>query len=358
MVIWVVLALALLTLVLELVWAFQRRVGVTTPQRNTSVISTLGSLGPESATPALGCSVCHDPNHFHTHLDSNATLICQSFWHMRYKTWPDCYSNATIFRKKLREHFCELCQTPASAATGTRKQGVVFTGGRVHMDLIRTSIRMLRHLNFRGGVEVFGSAKDMTAFQEYLGDLNVDFRTFKTAYRVGFSYKIGAILQSTFDDVLFLDADNIMVVSPDVLFQDENFLREGMMSWADLWGVKCRSHKWPVANDNPEGVMLCGQSSWPDHIIWPVADLTWQPVRAYSQEMTSSQLLFDKHRHRVALELALFMTESQFIQNVLYGDKDTFRIGLLMHNKGFYMSDEMPGQILINNNQRTFLTSW
>lgn len=276
---------------------------------------------------------------------------------MRYNNWEDCHSNATAFRKKLRKQFCELCEVPATPAPAARKQGVVFTGTRNHLDVIRTSIRMLRHLKFRGGIEVFGSKKDIEAFRNSLRDLDVDIRTFKSSFRVGFSYKIGAILESHFDDVLFLDADNVLVVSPDVLFQDKHFLSEGVMTWADLWGYKCRSHHWPVAADNPEGVMLCGQSSWPDHVIWPVADLVWQPSRFYSQEITSSQLLFDRHRHRIALELALFMTESKFIQNILYGDKDTFRVGLLMSNNGFYFSEEMPGQIL-QETQRIFLTSW
>jgi len=309
------------------------------------------------ARPNSGCSVCLDKEHFHTELQLETPLICQSFWHWRY-SWADCLSNATTFRKQLRERLCQLCEVPAPGSPQARRQGVVFTGRVHHLELIQTSIRMLRHLQYHGEIEVFLSQKeDVLVCENRLLVLKVQCKLFASSFRVGFSSKIGAILQSSFDDVLFIDADNVLILSPDLLFQDKNFLREGVLLWADFWGNQCRKHPWNVANDNPEGVMLCGQTAWPDHVAWPTVDLVWQPFRAYSQEITSSQVLIDRHRHRDALELALFMTESRFMQNVLYGDKDTFRLGLLMTNNGMYMVDEMPGQIS-DNDKRLYVMSW
>jgi hypothetical protein len=104
------------------------------------------------------------------------------------------------------------------------------------------------------------------------------------------------------------------------------------IGWPDLWGAACRRNKWPVAKNNPEGVMLAGQSGWYDHVQWPVLGLQFRPQWEYSVELTSSILALNKQSPLAvaAWKMAMWMTERPFWGKVLYGDKDTIRLSLLL----------------------------
>jgi hypothetical protein len=78
--------------------------------------------------------------------------------------------------------------------------------------------------------------------------------------------------------------------------------------------------------------MLAGQSGWYDHVQWHVLDLQFRPQWEYSVELTSSILALNKQSLLAvaAWKMAMWMTERPFWGKVLYGDKDTIRLSLLL----------------------------
>lgn len=58
---------------------------------------------------------------------------------------------------------------------------------------------------------------------------------FKKIEIKGYQYKVLALLLSSFENVLFLDSDNIPTKNPDQLFSTNPFKKYGMIIWPDYW---------------------------------------------------------------------------------------------------------------------------
>lgn len=334
---------------------------------------------PRPATTAVSvpkaCKICDekmDPPVPPT-LNASTSLICQGFWHRRFpgkgpdemwcvgcprsrspmlgvsisltmflhsdvKIRPHCLKDGLEERKELRKTLCSLCKEGAAAAKSppktTPKAGILFSIGRHHLHLVSASIKYLRKsLKWTGPIEVYcdndGCKSDCT---EALEGQSVDCEVLKQKFVVRYTSKLLAVLQTRLDYVLMLDADNFLIRSPAEVFDDPAFKRGVSFGWPDLWGSACQNYQWSVTDDNPRGVMLAGQSSWRDHVLWPILDLPWKPEWAYSVELTSSIFAVNKRTPYAvqAWKLAAWMTERPFWAKVLYGDKDTIRLSFLL----------------------------
>ncbi|KAK1943188.1 hypothetical protein P3T76_005825 [Phytophthora citrophthora] len=141
----------------------------------------------------------------------------------------------------------------------------------------------------------------------------------------GFLSKIFAIYNSHFDRVLFLDADNVPVRDPSFLFSSTEFTANGAVFWPDFW--------------HPQRTLfnLHGRS-----MLWELLDMPF--VNMFEQE--SGQLLIDRKRHVAPLELVHFYTfhQSNFLEKLelVYGDKDLFRLAWLKLNAAFHMIRAVP----------------
>ncbi|KAJ3342855.1 hypothetical protein HDU91_000482, partial [Kappamyces sp. JEL0680] len=127
-----------------------------------------------------------------------------------------------------------------------------------------------------------------------------------------------AILSSSFQQVLFLDSDNLALRKPDFLFESEEFTSSGLVVWPDYFLARCNS---PIYK-------IIGRSCKLEY------------------EKESGQLLVDKKRHWSTLQLSLYFTmekDLQFERRVLYGDKETFYIAANLLEKH---SRVVPVQVL------------
>ena len=118
-----------------------------------------------------------------------------------------------------------------------------------------------------------------------------------------FYFKQLAILQSSFENVLFLDNDNILLQNPSFLFQSKQFLHSGLVLWNDFF-IKKTPLESPLYKITDTGYRL-------------------------EYERESGQLLINKSKHSRTLELALYLTLDPDLQKnriLLYGDKDTFEL--------------------------------
>jgi hypothetical protein len=139
--------------------------------------------------------------------------------------------------------------------------------------------------------------------------------------RGGWQSKIEAIVRSSFDEVLFLDADCFPLRDPGYLFDGELYRRSGAVLWPDifLWDPDQAT-----ALDKRYGITL--------------------PER----QIESGQLMFDKRRCAAALDAVRRLNaRSEETYRLVYGDKDTFLIGFLQTRTPFavvpHLMDHVPG---------------
>jgi hypothetical protein len=131
-----------------------------------------------------------------------------------------------------------------------------------------------------------------------------DYRKEKLVFTVDsgrfYGMKGAALLQTDFDEVLFLDSDNVVTKDPTFLFDTPAFKETGALFWKDFW--KTRTY-------NP---------------MYRILEIPC--IHEHQQE--SGQLLIRKSSPGVhqALSLAFYLQmNANFYFYYILGDKDTFR---------------------------------
>ena len=124
--------------------------------------------------------------------------------------------------------------------------------------------------------------------------------------------KILAIINSRFEEVLYIDSDNYPIRNPEYLFELEEYKMNHAIFWPDFWKTS------------------------PDNPIW---NMTEVPCRdEYEQE--SGQILINKSKVWKGLMLANYFGEHfRWWNRFLLGDKDMFRFAFLALRQPFYMID-------------------
>jgi len=197
------------------------------------------------------------------------------------------------------------------------------------------TIRALRELlGCRLPIELWFRPQEMKYFPEAFAQLqqwssqksgSITFHEIGEPGVTGFATKVFAIYNSFFERVLFLDADNVPVRDPTFLFESPEFQETGAVFWPDFW--------------HPGKTIFNIQ---PHSLIWELLDLPF--VSMFEQE--SGQLLVDRRRHAVPLELVKFYTfhrPNHFDKMKLaHGDKDLFRFAWLKMGAPFFMIPSPP----------------
>ncbi len=128
-----------------------------------------------------------------------------------------------------------------------RGRGIVMSGGPSVFNSMILLIRMLRELGCKLPVEVWHFAEEFNEFQiEKLNaeeatthniGLDTNFRTVLLNHSMAKPYdiKAAAIVNSHFEEVLWLDADTVPTRDPTYLFDTPEFKQTGMMAWPDFW---------------------------------------------------------------------------------------------------------------------------
>ncbi|KAJ5778945.1 hypothetical protein N7457_006665 [Penicillium paradoxum] len=125
---------------------------------------------------------------------------------------------------------------------GTR--GIVSTAGGFYLPVLVISLRMLRRTGSTLPVEVFLSDED--EYEPYICDVVLPSLNAKCvvlsriliaapAKIQKYQFKPFAMLFSSFEEILFLDADAFPLEKPEILFTSEPFISNGMLTWPDFW---------------------------------------------------------------------------------------------------------------------------
>lgn len=271
-------------------------------------------------------------------------LVCQTFWHDKF---PDNKSGCLTEAKMTSVFYGNrLEKSPIKKFKKKDGMAVVFTLSRIdHVISALTTASYLHEHSPTINIEVHSESEkaykrcqDATVNASYVDCIKVDIHLVDPI-PVKFAFKPLAIMQSRYRHVLFLDVDTIPLQNPAELAGTDEYKSLGAIFWPDLWGVACKDIRWGTE------IAQCGQSSWPEHVIWPTLNITWRAERNYAQEMDSGVMLIDSDRHWDSLALVYQLVTDKFIQKVAYGDKDCFRYAWMMYQHEFVYSD-LPSQLM------------
>ncbi|EEH21230.2 hypothetical protein PABG_03461 [Paracoccidioides brasiliensis Pb03] len=127
-------------------------------------------------------------------------------------------------------------------------KGIVSTAGGKYLPVLVTSLHMLRKTGSDLPAEIF--VADKSEYDEYvcgvlLPSMNakcvilaeiLDFSPLDEGLKK-YQFKIFSLLFSSFEQVLFLDADAFPMHNPIHLFNSDPFISTGMVTWPDFWQV-------------------------------------------------------------------------------------------------------------------------
>lgn len=202
---------------------------------------------------------------------------------------------------------------------------VICAGGPLFFTNAYVLVHLLRHsLGCTLPIEIWHlGAKEMSARMALmLRELNtrtVDANKELTARGLsiadGWQLKCFALMWCDFQHALLLDADQVPTRDPGELLDWPEYEKTGAIFWPDLDNI---------VDENP---------------IWDVCGLEARTMPA----LESGQLLIDKSRHWQALEIALHLNEhADFYYRLIYGDKDTYLLGMLLAGSSFKLIPYRP----------------
>ena len=141
-------------------------------------------------------------------------------------------------------------------------QGIVTTAGGPYLPVVVISIRMLRRTGSELPVEVFLLSND--EYESYpcevvlpslnarcivLGDI---LRSATLSVEIPrYALKTFALIFSSFEDNLFLDADCFPLRDPQELLDAEPYLSKGFVTWPDYWHSTISRYYWEITEQAP-----------------------------------------------------------------------------------------------------------
>jgi len=259
------------------------------------------------------------------HLSLNEHFVDRDFWQnipiaeysARQRQWK-----ASLARARQQISYKEMVY---------RGRGIIFTASGATWPYAFTSIRLLREVHrCKLPVQVWHldnelTAKHMSEIRSIGGVTAMNMQTELKRQRKGFrgvhvgpaygasrNYHIKtlAILLSRFEEVIYLDSDNMPLKNPELLFDSPEYIKTGALFWPDFW-------KFP--EDNP---------------MWRITGLECED----EPEQEAGQLVVNKRTAFSALFLSMhFQLNHKFYFKVILGDKDTFRFAWKLTSTPYFM---------------------
>lgn len=233
-------------------------------------------------------------------------------------------SDIELIKKEWKKAVAEAPEYPDAAYSG---RGIVIpAGGKYYLTNGFINLGMLRQSGCELPVEIWyiGEKEVIPAVMrelEMMGAVCKDITQYFSYPIKGWEVKVHAIIASAFEEVLLIDADNVVFQNPEFLFDSEEYLQTGALFWPDIQTLEKKN------------------------LLWEVLELQPQKVRA--QE--SGQVVVNKQTCWLPLQLCLHMNkESAFYYSHVLGDKDTFHLSWRALGYPYFMIPHVPGLIKKN----------
>ncbi|RLN51173.1 hypothetical protein BBJ28_00003517 [Nothophytophthora sp. Chile5] len=226
-------------------------------------------------------------------------------------------------------------------SNGCSSEGIVMAVYEGVLPSAFASIRRLRDAGYSLPVELWFRHDELTLDNPVLVTLEESFgpvylRQIFDERINGFYVKVHALYYSQFTKVLLLDADNFVVRDPTPLFSSKPMQQLGAAFWLDFW------------HPGNSIFNLHAQS-----LVWELLGLDYVDMleqesgqvlvnRAVSRPMLDQLLYYATHKPNLIAKLQL-----------VWGDKDLFRLAWLQMKQQFHFNDHrMPGTLGILNQKR------
>lgn len=202
-------------------------------------------------------------------------------------------------------------------------QGIVICGGGPrYFSCAWVCINMLRHWGCTLPIEVWylGDVEMDDAMRGLLATIPGGKITTVDAYKIretyparrlsGWELNPYSIIHSKFEEVIFLDADNVALRDPRFFFKTTPYIATGAIFWPDYRRLE------------------------PSRPIWEICRVNYRD----EPEFESGQIVVDKRRCWRSLQMAMHLNEhSDFYYKHIHGDKDTFHMAWHMLEQVYAM---------------------
>jgi hypothetical protein len=239
--------------------------------------------------------------------------------------------NESVYKKvTLTEHNARsmadefLRSAPPWPEDRFRGRGIVMCSGDKYFPSAWVCIRMLRHLGCELPIELWQLSEQelgapLRRLLEPYAVRCVDASEVRQRHPVrqlnGWELKPYAMLHSAFEEVLWLDADNVPVRDPTFLFDAEPYRRQGAAFWPDFGRLG------------------------PERAIWRICQVAY----ADEPEFETGQVVLNKRQCWHALQLTMHLNEhSDFYYRHVHGDKETFHMAWRMLGRDYAMVPTPP----------------
>lgn len=222
--------------------------------------------------------------------------------------------------------------------------GIVYLGGDDYNQLALLSIKMLRSVGSKLPIELIiprESDYDIDLCNSILPSLNGKCKVMEHFLPKsiidkvkGYQLKNLALMISSFEKVLYLDADNIPAANPDTLFNNEPFLNNHLVVWPDLWRRSTSPLFYQIANIETDASVRLRSSYFNGDKRGENSKISFHDAKGTIPEASSEtgQLLINKSVHFKTLILSMYYNYygPQYFYALLSqgaageGDKETF----------------------------------
>lgn len=244
-------------------------------------------------------------------------------------------------RRHLRDRVIRFIhEAPAYREGSFKGKGIVIAASAFHVSLSTgywITLESLRRAGCQLPVEVwFPRGESPTCAQiARMQELGVIAREHEMVFANRFAIKLVSVLLSEFNDVLYLDADQIVLRDPSSLFASTAFKHTGALLWRDFWM----------------------KSVAPD--IYDVLPNSGELLDNETGTHETGQFLISKSRIWSALCLALFFNAhatnvfSPLATNYMgWGDKEFIFLAMVATNSPFRRIEKLPEHVGVEAPQR------
>lgn len=274
--------------------------------------------------------------------------------------------------KRNHAGYVEVLGTLRLSKNAYKGRGIVTVGGGRFSLLALLVIQALRELGTTLPVEVFIPPSDEgeTQFCDavlpqynakciYLSDI-LPSEVIDNSKFTGYQFKSLSLIASSFDDVLFLDADNFPVKPLDDIFDLEPYKSTKFVLWPDFWRRTTQPVYYDIAGipvSDSKRVRNCFDDLTPPEVYTKnakqLSDVPFHDFDGTIPDVSteSGQLMINKSRHLPTILLALYYNVNgptwyypMFSQRAAgEGDKETFLAAANFYGLSFYQVKTATG---------------
>ena len=175
--------------------------------------------------------------------------------------WPDACAQTVVRREQWRAALAAIPEYPAGRFAG---RGIVICAGGTSLAAALATVSLLRGLGCLLPVELWHQRGEVLPLHApILAELNVTSKVFEDFVKAeqlvsqdprnGRLYQLKplALLHSSFEEVLQLDADNTPIRNVEYLFDQGAYNDAGIVLWPDYWKTNPHNPIWRIIGATP-----------------------------------------------------------------------------------------------------------